>query len=77
MLSAFLRLFALRPLLAGSLLGVPILTLLFLGLAAALFLKVLLFVVLPVTLVVLIVRAMRTPKHDRIHDFDPDAVHRV
>lgn len=77
MLSAFLRLFALRPLLAGSLLGIPILTLLFLGVAAALFLKFVLFVVLPVTVVVLIVRAMRKPRHDKVHDFDPDAVHRV
>lgn len=77
MLSAFLRLFALRPPLAGSLLGIPILTLLFLGVAAALFLKFVLFVVLPVTVVVLIVRAMRKPRHGKVHDFDPDAVHRV
>lgn len=48
MLAALLRLFALRPILAGSLLGFPILTLLFLGLAAVVFFKVLLFLVLPI-----------------------------
>jgi hypothetical protein len=59
MLTAFLRLFALRPILAGSLLGIPILTLLLLGFATALLLKVLLFVVIPVTLVVWLVKRMR------------------
>ncbi len=59
MLAAFLRLFALRPILAGSLLGVPILTLILLGLFTALLLKFLLFIVLPVTLGWLILRAMR------------------
>jgi len=59
MLTAFLRLFALRPILAGSLLGVPILTLLLLGLFTALMLKFVLYVVLPVALVILMVRALR------------------
>ena len=59
MLTAFLRLFALRPILAGSLLGVPIVTLILLGLATALLLKVLLFVVIPVTLVVWLFKRMR------------------
>lgn len=59
MLSAFLRLFALRPILAGSLLGVPILTLLMLGLATMLFLKLLLFVVLPIGLGILLLRSLR------------------
>ncbi len=59
MLSAFLRLFALRPILAGSMLGIPILTLILLGLAAAIFLKVLLFVVIPVTIGVWIVKRLR------------------
>jgi uncharacterized SAM-binding protein YcdF (DUF218 family) len=59
MIAAFLRLFALRPILAGSLLGVPILTLILLGLFMALILKFLLFVALPVTLGWLIIRAMR------------------
>lgn len=59
MIAAFLRLFALRPILAGSLLGVPIVTLILLGLFMALILKFLLFVALPVTLGWLIIRAMR------------------
>jgi hypothetical protein len=62
MLTALLRLFALRPILAGSLLGIPILTLLLLGLAAALFFKLLLFVVLPVGLGLLLLRALRNAR---------------
>jgi hypothetical protein len=59
MLTALLRLFALRPILAGSLLGIPILTLLLLGLAAAVLLKVLLFVVIPIVIGVWIVKRLR------------------
>ncbi len=59
MLTALLRLFALRPILAGSLLGIPIVTLILLGIATALLLKVLLFVVIPVTLVIWLFRRMR------------------
>ena len=59
MLTALLRLFALRPILAGSLLVIPILTLIALGLATALLLKVLLFVVLPVTLGLWLFKRMR------------------
>jgi hypothetical protein len=61
MIAAFLRLFALRPILAGSLLGVPILTLILLGPFTALVLKFLLFIALPVLLGWLILRAMRRP----------------
>lgn len=64
MLAALLRLFALRPILAGSLLGIPILTLLLLGLATALLFKVLLFVVLPLTLAWLLIRAFRNQRHE-------------
>ena len=59
MLTSFLRLFALRPILAGSLLGIPILTLILLGLATAVLLKVLLFVVIPVVVVVWLVKRLR------------------
>lgn len=59
MLTALLRLFALRPILAGSLLGIPILTLIALGLATAVFLKVLLFVVIPIVIGIWIVKRMR------------------
>jgi hypothetical protein len=59
MLAALLRLFALRPILAGSLLGIPILTLILLGVFAALFLKLLLFVILPIVAAVWIVKRLR------------------
>lgn len=59
MLTAFLRLFALRPILAGSLLGIPIVTLLLLGLFTALFLKLVLYVGLPIAASLLLVRTMR------------------
>ena len=59
MLTAFLRLFALRPILAGSLLGIPILTLIVLGLATAVLLKVLLFIVIPIVIGIWIVKRMR------------------
>ena len=59
MLTALLRLFALRPIRAGSLVGIPILTLIMLGLATALFLKLLLFVVLPITLGLWLLRKVR------------------
>jgi hypothetical protein len=59
MLTALLRLFALRPILAGSLLGIPILTLIVLGIATAVFLKLLLFVVIPIVLGIWIVKRMR------------------
>lgn len=59
MLTALLRLFALRPILAGSLLGIPILTLILLGLAAAVLLKVVLFVVIPIVVGIWIVKRWR------------------
>lgn len=65
MLTALLRLFALRPILAGSLLGIPILTLLLLGLATAVFLKVLLFIVLPVVLGYWLLRGLRNMRRER------------
>ncbi len=64
MLTALLRLFALRPILAGSLLGIPLLTLLLLGLATAVFLKLLLFVGLPILLGLWILRMIRKPRHE-------------
>ena len=59
MLAALLRLFALRPILAGSLLGIPLLTLILLGFATVVLLKVLLVVVLPIVVVMWIVKRMR------------------
>lgn len=74
MLTAFLRLFALRPILAGSLLGIPILTLIVLGIATAIFLKLLLFVVLPIVAIAWIVRVMRKPKYTKVHMPDHEPV---
>lgn len=56
MLSAFARLFALRPLLSMAILGVPVLTLVAIGFAAIWFVKILFFVVLPIGLVIWLVR---------------------
>ncbi len=56
MLSAFAKLFALRPLLSMAILGVPVLTLVAVGFAAIWALKLLFFVVLPVGLVIWLVR---------------------
>jgi len=64
MLTALLRLFALRPILAGSLLGIPLLTLILLGLATAVFLKLLLFVGLPILLGLWLLRLIRKPQHE-------------
>lgn len=69
MLTSLLRLFALRPIFAGSLVGIPILTLILLGLATAFFLKLLLFIVLPFTVITLLVRAIM--RSGRKHHDDP------
>jgi hypothetical protein len=71
MLTALLRLFALRPILAGSLLGIPLLTLILLGLAAAVFLKLLLFVGLPILLGLFIIRMFRKPRHEHHEHVEP------
>jgi len=77
MLTAFLRLFALRPILAGSLLGVPIVTLLLLGLFTALFLKLVLYVVLPITASLLLVRALRKSRRPRVSEPPPPEASRT
>ena len=56
MLSAFARLFALRPLLSMAILGVPVFTLVVIGFFALWFLKILFFVVLPIGIVIWLVR---------------------
>ena len=68
MLTAFLRLFALRPILAGSLLGIPLLTLLILGLATVL------FVVLPFVLVTMLVRAVTRPRAPHVSHTPPEPI---
>lgn len=74
MLTAFLRLFALRPILAGSLLGIPLLTLLVLGLATVVLFKILLFVVLPIVLVTMLVRAVTRPRAPHVSHTPPEPI---
>ncbi len=62
MLSAFARLFALRPLLSMAILGVPVFTLVAIGFFAIWAVKLLFFVVLPIVLVVWLVRKMTRSK---------------
>ena len=62
MLTAFARLFALRPLLSMAILGVPVLTLVAIGFFALWAVKLLFFVVLPIVLVVWLVRKMTRSK---------------
>ncbi len=62
MLSAFARLFALRPLLSMAILGVPVLTLVAVGFFAIWVVKLLFFVVLPIVLVVWLVRKVTRNK---------------
>ena len=58
MLSLFAKLFALRPLLSMAILGVPVLTLIAIGFFALWFVKILIFVVIPVALVIWLVRKL-------------------
>jgi hypothetical protein len=69
MIAALLRLFALRPILAGTLLGFPVLMLLLLGLATVLLLKVLV-VIVPVVLVIWLVRRVtRGNRAEPVHTY--------
>lgn len=61
MLSAFAKLFALRPLLSMAILGVPVLTLIAIGFFALWAFKLLIFVVLPIVLVVWLIRRVTRP----------------
>ena len=56
MLAALLRLLALRPLLAITIFGIPLLVLAVIGLIAVGLFKFLIFVVLPIALVVWVLR---------------------
>lgn len=62
MLTAFARLFALRPLLSMAILGVPVFTLIVIGFFAIWAVKLLFFVVLPIVLVVWLVRKVSRSK---------------
>ena len=56
MITAILRLFALRPLLTLAIMGIPVVILIAVGLITIMALKVLVFVVLPIALIVWLVR---------------------
>jgi len=56
MLAALLRLLALRPLLAITIFGIPLLVLVVIGLLAVGLIKFLIFVVLPIALVIWVLR---------------------
>jgi hypothetical protein len=58
MITALLRLFALRPLLSLAIFGIPIMVLLAVGLFTILALKLLVFVVLPIFVVVWLYKRM-------------------
>lgn len=62
MLAQILKLFALRPLFSMALFGIPILTLVVIGLFAVAMVKFAVFVVLPVGLLVWAVRRWRTAR---------------
>jgi hypothetical protein len=58
MISALLRLFALRPFLTMAIMGIPVLILIAIGLFTIMFLKVLVFVVLPIAAVIWLLRRL-------------------
>ncbi len=58
MISALLRLFALRPFLTMAILGIPIIVLIAIGLLTIILMKVLVFVVLPILAVVWLARRL-------------------
>lgn len=61
MLNLILKLMVLRPLLSMAIFGIPILTLILIGLFAVAALKIVVFVVIPVVLVIWLVRRYRAP----------------
>ncbi|HEU4990781.1 MAG: hypothetical protein KGL93_06345 [Gemmatimonadota bacterium] len=63
MISALLRLFALRPFLTMAILGIPVLVLIAVGLVTIFALKFLVFIVLPVALVIWLLRRLWRPNH--------------
>ena len=64
MITAFLRLFALRRLLSLAVFGIPVLILIAVGLLTVMVLKLLVFVVLPIALIVWVARKMFWPAGD-------------
>ena len=65
MISALLRLFALRPFLTMAILGIPVLVLIAVGLLTIMALKFLVFIVLPVAAVIWLVRKVFRSSEER------------
>ena len=64
MISALLRLFALRPFLTMAILGIPVIVLVMVGLITIWAFKFLVFIVLPIAIVVWLARRVLRPSHD-------------
>ena len=65
MISALLRLFALRPFLTMAILGIPVLVLIAVGLLTIMVLKFVVFIVLPVAAVIWLVRRVFRSREER------------
>ncbi len=68
MIESLLRLLALRPLLTIAIMGIPLLVLIVIGLAAIMLFKLLLFVVLPVAIGVWLLRRIFRGRPARSHE---------
>ena len=77
MIDSILRLFALRPLLTIAIMGIPLLVLIVIGLAAVIFLKLFIFFILPIAAVVWLMRRVfrssHEPKSTPVADAEPVA----
>ncbi len=58
MIASLLRLFALRPLFTVAILGVPLIALIAIGVVAVLFVKALVFIVLPIAVGIWLLRKL-------------------
>lgn len=65
MISALLRLFALRPFLTMAILGIPVIVLVAVGLLTIMVLKFVVFIVLPVVAVIWLVRKVFRSRDNR------------
>ncbi len=74
MIESILRLFALRPLFTIAIMGIPLLVLIVIGLAAVMLFKLLLFVVLPIAIGVWLLRKIFRPRHEHHVAAEPDPV---
>lgn len=71
MLSAILRLFAIRPLLSLAILGIPVILLIAVGLFTIMAVKFLIFVALPIVLIIWVLRKVFGWGKDSTGDVTP------